>query len=134
MSERPPRRWRRRAVILLTVLAVLLAVGLVGVRLYLSSSRAAGLVREQLAKLLNTPVEVGSASIGLVGQSTLSGLKVGDYLEAEKAEADLSAAGAVGGSQPTALTLEGVKLRLRFDKDGNLLTKLPSGTGDALPT
>ncbi|MGL4552293.1 MAG: hypothetical protein ACRC33_14030, partial [Gemmataceae bacterium] len=134
MSDRPPRRWRRRATVALVVLGVVVASALIGVRLYLTPSRSAGLVRDELVKLLNAPVEIGSASIGLVGQTTLSGVKVGDFLEADSVTADLSVVGAARGARPTALTLTGTTLRLRFDKDGTLLTKLPGGTGaGALP-
>src|SRR4051794_11576715 len=110
MSDRPPRKWRRRALLAAAVLVGLLAVGAVGVRLYLSPGRSADLVRAEVEKAIAAPVQVRSASLGLIGRSTLMGLEIGDYLTIESATADVSVAGALRGARPTQLDLQGVTL------------------------
>ncbi len=120
----------------LLVVAVLLVAALVGARLYLSSARAAHQVAHSLESMLGMPVEVEQASIGLLGGSSLRGLRVpgGDadppLLTVDDVQADLTARGALSGLLPHHLTLSGVRLNLRFDREGRLLTPLPE-TGEA---
>jgi hypothetical protein len=117
----------------LLVVALLLVAALVGARIYLSSARAAHQVAHSLEAMLGMPVEVERASIGLLGGSSLRGLRVpgpgGDadqpLLTIDDVQADLTARGALSGLLPHHLTLSGVRLNLRFDRKGRLLTPLP---------
>ena len=107
MSDRPPRKWRRRALVALAVLIGLFAAAVIGVRLYLSPDRAAGIVRDELARAVAAPVQVRSASVGLVSGSTLEGVEVGDYLTIERITADVSVAGAARGQRPIEVAYPG---------------------------
>lgn len=131
------RRWSGA----LLGLAALTAVVLLGARLYLSSPAAARILQGALEEQLNTRAELASARIGLFGQTTASGLRLYEpgeeqpYLEAAGASLDISAWIALWGRRaPRRLELAGVKLRLRFDRDGNLLTKLPELAPSDAPT
>jgi hypothetical protein len=125
-------KWFGRTLRILLILCLLLVAGLIGLRLYLSSAGAAQQVAHSLGSMLGVPVEVEQASIGLLGGSTVRGLQIpepGDearpLLTIDDVRADLSLAGALAGSMPHRLVLSGVRLNLRFDKDGRLLTRLP---------
>lgn len=131
MTQRPPRRQLRRAVVVLGILAGLAIFSVSLLRAYLSPSRCVNLIRDELSRLLQTPVTIQSAHLALTGRSTVNGLEVGDYLKVASVKADLSVTGAVMGARPRGLTLDEVTLHLRFDKDGRILTELPSENGDA---
>jgi hypothetical protein len=108
-----------------------LAVGAVGatyaLRAYLTPARSLDLLRDTLSSLLDTSVEIESVDLALWGNSSLQGLRVGDYLTADHVTADVS----VVRRFPSQLKLQGVKLHLRFDAEGNLLTQLPPDSGDS---
>src|SRR5262249_19209438 len=72
------KRFRRPFLIALVVLLILAAGGLVGAHLYLSSSAAAHQVAHSLESTLGLPVEVGRASVGLLGESTVSSLRIAE--------------------------------------------------------
>ncbi|MFQ3651719.1 MAG: hypothetical protein SNJ75_15450, partial [Gemmataceae bacterium] len=126
MTSRPRRRWRRRTLVSFSLLGVILLCIPLAVRLYLAPERSAALLRDALQKNLACPVEVESVFLALWGDSTVHGLRVGDYLVAQRVLADVS----VLNSRPSHLTLQGVTLHLRFDADGNLLTQLPPESAD----
>ncbi len=134
MNRKP--RWRRRALVALAVLACLAAVALLGVRLYLTPARSADILRAEIARALGAEATLESASVGLFGETSVTGLVIPDpggaapFLTASEARLGLSAVGSLLGRRlPTDLRLDGVALTLRFDRDGNLLTKLPTPAG-----
>jgi hypothetical protein len=118
-------------------LLFLLGLALGGARLYLSSGRAARQAAAHLTALFGSPVEVGSARIGLFGSSELRNVKALDgdapWLTIDEAQADASALSLLCGSPPARIAVRGAHLILRFDRAGNLLTRLPAGAGGALP-
>src|SRR5262245_19538431 len=72
----------RKALLILPIAIIVLTVGAIGAaRLYLSSGRAGGIVAAQLQDMLGGHVEVQGAHVGLIGDSTVQGIKayeVGD--------------------------------------------------------
>jgi uncharacterized protein involved in outer membrane biogenesis len=125
------RRWRRWLVGLLLVAFLFV----VGGRLFLSSSYVRGRVAASLEQLYGGSVRVGSADIGM-RRTVLSRVELfekGDgpnqqpWMSIDRLEADLSLWDVLRGRQPTQVVLSGVTVRLRFDAEGKLLTKLPSG-------
>lgn len=121
-------RWRRR----LAIVAVLVVVAIVGLRFYLRSGAAGRLVASQLGDILETTVAIDSLRAALAGDTIVGGLKLyndGDdtpYLEADEVTVDVSVANLAGGKRlPDRIDIHGVRLRLRFDREGKLLTKLP---------
>jgi hypothetical protein len=127
--------WLRRALWITPVVVLLLAGGgLLGLRFYLSASRSAELVAEHLQEMLGGRVEVEDAHIGLVGDSTVRGLRAyadGEsdkpWLRIDDVRADLSVLGLLRGQSPEAIHLQGARVTLRFASDGHLLTQLPKG-------
>jgi hypothetical protein len=129
--EAAMKRRRRRWPIVLLLTAVLL---LIGVRLFLSSSYVAGRAAASLEKLYGGTVRVGGADIGL-GGTVLTGVELFEkndgpqqqpWLTVDRLETDLSLGDVLGGRDPTRVVLKGVTVRLRFDADGRLLTRLPA--------
>src|SRR6185312_9297479 len=91
-------------------------------------------VAEHLQDLLGGRVEVQSARIGLIGDSSVHGIQVyadGEqdkpWLRIEDVGTDLSALRLLRDKSPDAIQLQGARVTLHFDADGHLLTKLPSG-------
>ncbi|MGH7225336.1 MAG: AsmA-like C-terminal region-containing protein, partial [Gemmataceae bacterium] len=136
--------WMRKALwITPLVLLILAAAGLVALRYYLSSPRAAQQVAEQLQDMLGGRVEVQGAQIGLIGDSSVRGIQAYEdgepnkpWLRIDGATADMSALSVLRGQSPGDVHLQGVRVRLRFDSDGHLLTKLPTkkkGAATKLP-
>src|SRR5919197_5460084 len=124
---------------LLAVLLVLGVGGAVAARTYLSSGHAAEQVRARLEKVLGGPVELDSVHIGLLGDSSLRGLRVYEkdgktprepYLSVDEVRTDLSALDVLlGAAVPGSLDLRGPHVTLRLDREGNLQTRLPSFKG-----
>ncbi|MFO0841844.1 MAG: hypothetical protein U0797_05510 [Gemmataceae bacterium] len=122
-------RWRRR----LAIVAALLFVALVGLRFFLRSGAAARLVASQLGDILETTATIGSLRAALAGDTVVRGLKLyndGDdvpYLEADEVTVDVSLANAAAGKRlPDRIDVRGARLRLRFDREGKLLTRPPT--------
>lgn len=116
------------------LLLVFVGVALIAARWVLSSAGTAQRVARALRDRLDLPVEVEEASVGLTGGSTFGGLRVPDagdpstpLVSIDRVETDLSALGALSGGLPKQLTLSGVKVTLRFDRSGKLLTAVPGG-------
>ncbi len=127
----------RKGFLYVLIFLLLAGVGLVVcARLYLSSTRVTAQVAERLESLLGGKVTVGKANIGLHGSSALHDLRAYDegasanapaWLEVTDVSADLSALGLLRGeSMPAHIDLHGAEVYLRFDREGHLLTKLPS--------
>jgi translocation and assembly module TamB len=127
-------RWTRLRRVLLgtaAVLAVLCIAVLIAGHFYLRSSRVAQDVQEQLQAALGVPAEVGSAHVGLAGDTVVRDLRLIDegdhepFLRVGQAAADLSVLRyLIGGRVPRRIDLRDAHLRLRFDRDGKLLTRL----------
>ncbi|HTU18144.1 MAG TPA: AsmA-like C-terminal region-containing protein [Gemmataceae bacterium] len=127
--------WLRKALWITPVVLLVLAVaGLFILRSYLSSAAAAQQVAEHLQDMLGGRVEVQSANIGLIGNSSVRGIQVYADGEADKpwlriddVTSDLSVLSLLRDKSPDVIRLQGAHVTLRFDTDGHLLTKLPSG-------
>jgi hypothetical protein len=132
----PKPRWRRRALVALAVLACLAAAGLAVVRAYLTSARSAALLRAEVRRILGADVAIESATIPLLGETAVSGLAIAEpgaaepYLTASSARIGVSVLGyLLGRGSPSHVRLDRAALTLRFDRDGGLLTRLPTGSG-----
>ncbi len=130
----------------LAVLAILVVAVLVAAHFYLRSGHATQQVQAQLEDALGVPVEVGSAQIGLQGNTEVRNLRLIDesdhkpFLQVEQADVDMSVLRYLGGGRsPRRIDLRDAHLRLRFDAAGKLLTQLQglsraSSSGGTLPT
>jgi hypothetical protein len=126
--------WLRKGLWLFPLLLlVILLAGAVAVRLYLSQARAAHLVGERLQSMLGGRVEVQSADVGLIGDSTVQGIRAfadGEddkpWLQIDDVKADVSALSALRGKSPDAIQLRGAKIALRFSTSGHMLTQMPA--------
>ncbi len=136
------KKWPRRLLIALGVLVVLgLLLFEVGRRL-LTSHYVTEQVASRLAKIYGGPVQVERVQIG-VGGSSLQGLRldpVGSaagqepWLVVQKITTDVSLWDVVRGAvMPRHMTLTGAAITLRFDREGRLLTELPSESGTTIP-
>jgi hypothetical protein len=126
---------------LLVVVLVLFGIA----KSYLSSSAAAAKVSNRLEGALGMPVSIGKADIGVSGGSALTGVAGYEadgsqpdkpWVTAETIDADVAAVDLLGDARPKEVTLTGLRVLLRFDKDGNLLTRLPhplAAQGEAFP-
>ncbi len=114
------------------ILGTLVIMVVLGVRYYLNSRQVADKVTAKLAAIYGGPVQVGATSIG-VQSSTLSGvafLEEGQagqpWLTIDRLDTDLSLLELVRGqTSPDRVTISGVKILLRFDKEGKLSTRFP---------
>jgi translocation and assembly module TamB len=126
--------WLRKALwIFPIVLLVLVGAASIALRSYLSSAAAVQQVAQRLQEMLGGRVEIEGAQIGLIGDSSVRGIQVYEadkpnkpWLSIDDVRADVSALGLLLGKSPQAIHLQGAHLTLRFDSDGNLLTKLPT--------
>src|SRR5262245_25827713 len=125
------RRWLIRLLIAGVVVLSGLAIAMRG---YLQSDQAIAQVAAKLQSILNLPVKVSGLDVG-IGQSSISGLSVfesGDSLTAEPWIKIETATADVGLMQlldnevsASSLDFSGATVLLRFDREGQLLTKLP---------
>jgi hypothetical protein len=136
------RLLRRRFVLPALVLGV--ATALVGAWLYSRSESAALLVQQKLEERLGAVARFDRMSVGLSG-TTVSGLKLYErdngtdsepFISVGEAEVDVAAVGAVLDRSPSLIRLNNAHVLLRFDSNGDLVTRLPkgNGTGGAIPT
>jgi uncharacterized protein involved in outer membrane biogenesis len=119
----------RASLFALALAAVLLA----GLRLYLRTPGVRAMVQREITAAVGAPAEVGSAEVALWGDSSVGRLRLLDaadgrpLLTAGRATADLSVLGWLRGrTSPRTIVLQDAEVRLRFDADGNLLTRLPA--------
>jgi translocation and assembly module TamB len=134
--------WLRRLLWITPLVLLLLAAGgLVALRIYLSSAAATRQVAEHLQDLLGGHVALQGAQISLLGDSSVRGIEAfaeGEqnkpWLRIDDATTDLSVLSVLRGQGPKEIHLKGARVVLRFDSDGHLLTKLPSGKKGAAPT
>ncbi len=131
----------RRFLLVLLAVVVVLVVGLaVATRFYLRSDKVRHQVVTHLEALYGGPVEVEDADIGVLGDSTLQGLrfyepgKTGQppWARVGKVKTDVSALDLLRGVMPKDVTLTDPVVMLRLDREGHLLTQLPAtGKGEA---
>ncbi|MBO0698456.1 MAG: hypothetical protein J2P46_08685, partial [Zavarzinella sp.] len=129
-------RWR----LALPVLFLLLALPVFAGWVYTRSEAAAQLVTRKLEERLHTNARFDKLSVGLTSTS-VHGLKVYEagtgtesdpFVAAGEVELDLSALGAAAGDSPQTVRFRDAHVLLRFDRNGDLMTKLPpaeSGEG-----
>lgn len=123
------RRVRRGLTITGVVLLVLVVGGFVAVQVALRSGYARNLAAQKVSAAVGLPVEVERLGVG-TGSSSVVGLKVGEFLTVDRATVDVPlTALARGNVDAGAVTLSGVKVELRVDRDGKVLTPLPKSQG-----
>jgi hypothetical protein len=132
----------KRLLRVLLVIAVVLLVAGFAARRYLSSRQVADQVAAKLKTLYGGPVKVAAVDIGLYG-SSVNGFELFEkdgagsqaaWLTIEELDADISLFNLLrGDAVPGNLHVTGAKVLFRFDKEGKLLTALPSQAlqGDA---
>jgi hypothetical protein len=131
-------RWK----VVLPTLVLLVVAAVVGVKLYSRSDAAARLVGEKLGTRLGATTRFERLSVG-VSSTSLSALRVYEagagpasepILKAGEVDLDVGAVGAARGMDPTEIHFRDAQVLLRFDRNGDLLTRLPQpGDGGALP-
>ena len=131
-------RWR----IILAAAVVLIAVAVGGTWLFTRSDAAARMVNERLEARLGATTKFDKLSVGL-SSSRMSALRVYEpgasvaaepVVAAAEVDVDVGAIGAAQGKDPTELQLRDAHVLLRFDRHGDLLTKLPqAGDGGTMP-
>ncbi|HEY7326112.1 MAG TPA: hypothetical protein VH592_00625 [Gemmataceae bacterium] len=136
--------WLRKTLWITPIVLLLLAgAGIVVLKFYLSSTDAVHQVAERLQEMLGGRVEIHTAQIALIGTSSVLGIEayedekaIKPWLRIDDVAADVSALNLLLGKSPDDIHLRGARLFLRFDKDGRLLTKLPTkktGAPERLP-
>ncbi|MHB1424419.1 MAG: hypothetical protein ACYC3I_14705 [Gemmataceae bacterium] len=126
--------WLRKTLgIIPLVLLVLVGAATIALRLYLSSAAATQQIAERLQGMIGGRVEIESAQIGLLGDSSVRGIQVYEpgepnkpWLRIDDVTADMSVLSLLLGKSPDDIHLNGARVTLRFDSGGRLLTKLPT--------
>jgi len=122
-------RWR----VLLSALILLLTAALLGAWQFTRSEAAARLVSQKLEERLGTTAHFERLSVG-VSSTSVSGLKIYEQSADQSAEPfvavgevqlGLSLLGALQGNSPSAITFRDAHVLLRFDRNGDLQTRLP---------
>lgn len=131
---------RRLPIVLIVGLVILVGLGF-AVRVALHSRQVASMVTSRLEAMYGGSVHVADVSVGL-SSSSVTGVELFDkgkadsqdpWLTIDAISANVSALELLRGRvSANDLTLTGVAIKLRFDKDGHLLTQLPRpGTADS---
>jgi translocation and assembly module TamB len=133
----------RRFLLILLAVVVILIIGLViAARLYVRSDRVRKQVAGRLETIYGGPVVVEDADIGVVGDSTLRGLRFYEpgqagqepWVTVGTVKTDVSALDLLRGVMPKEITLGDPTVTLRLDSEGRLLTQLPeAGQGETAP-
>ncbi|HEV3443520.1 MAG TPA: AsmA-like C-terminal region-containing protein [Gemmataceae bacterium] len=128
---------RLRHVLLVSVV-IFIIIGF-SLRKYLTSQRLAAQVASRLEAAFGGAVRIAEIDVGL-GGSTLNGLQLFDsraadpqepWVTVDRVKADVSLLSLLGGSStPQNITLLDAAVTLRFDKDGRLVTTLPSPSSE----
>ena len=127
-------RWR----VILIAAVVLVAVAIGGIWVFTRSDAAARMVSERLEARFGTTTRFERLSVG-VSSTKMSELRVyeaGGSLASEpviaagEVEVDIGAVGAAQGKDPTELRIRDAQVLLRFDRQGELLTRLPAAGAD----
>jgi hypothetical protein len=131
-------RWR----VILPAVVLLIVAAVIGIKLYTRSDAAARMVGDKLEARLGATTKFDRLSVGLASTS-LSDLRVyepGSSLSSEpllaagEVDVDVGAIGAARGNDPSEIHFRDAQVLLRFNRDGDLVTRLPqAGDGGALP-
>jgi hypothetical protein len=122
-------RWR----VLLSALILLVTATLLGAWQFTRSDAAARLVSQKLEERLGTTTHFERLSVG-VSSTSVTGLRI--YEQGAGADAEpfvavgevhlgLSLIDAIRGNSPSAITFRDAHVLLRFDRNGDLLTRAP---------
>ena len=134
-------RLPRRRTVLLTTALLLVGVA-VGGWVYVRSPAAGRLVARKLEQRLGTNVQIGQLDVG-IGSTSVADLRVYEYqaptgadpvIRVGAVDLDVSAVGAAAGAMPSNVTLRDARVLLRFNKNGDLVTRLPPATASENPT
>jgi hypothetical protein len=129
------RRIRRCAVVGLAVVGAAVLLLRTGVGIYLDTARGRGALAGQIGSKIGLPVEVGDVALGSnsstitfrVLDPPLGNRPNAEIFSVDSATADVSFVDVVTGrAYPKELHLRGVRLTLRLDATGKLLTSLPT--------
>lgn len=137
------RRLLRRRVVV-SALAIALLAAFAGAWLYTKSDAAKQSVQQELEERLGTTVRFDGLTVGLTG-TTISDVRIHErdagaesepFVSIRDVDLDISAFGAVLDRDVKSVRLHDAHVLLRFDRQGNLLTKFPSRNGGdgELPT
>lgn len=132
-------RIKRFLLVALCVLAVVVIGGFFFARYYLHSPQVAHQVAQRLQAMYGGPVRVDKVEVG-VGGSSLSGFELFEegsdannakpWLTVGSIDTDISLWDLIRGqAMPKHVTLKQVKVLLRFDAAGHLITQFPAHSG-----
>ena len=139
------RKCLRRFLCIFLLLVLLTGVALLALKFYLTSNKVRRQIEARLEQVYGGPVHIDSAAVGLWGPTSLRGLELFEVDAGPDAAAWASAAGVQldlsawdllwGVTQPRGIVLSGVTVDLRFDRQGNLLTRFPEvpSLGEKVP-
>jgi hypothetical protein len=123
----------KRGLRFLVIAVVILIIGSIAGRKYLTSRGMAARVASRLEALYGGSVRLEQVDIGL-GSSSLTSIQLFEKEDAaarkpwatiDALEADISFLSLLRGATPESVKLTGVAVTLRFDEDGHLLTQFP---------
>jgi hypothetical protein len=127
-------RWR----VIVPTVVLLVAAAIIGVKVYTRSDAAARLVSDKLQARLGTVAKFNNLSVG-ISSTNVSDLHIYEhgagpnaepFLAARDVELNVGAIGAASGKEPSEIHFRDVQLLLRFNRTGDLLTKLPKTAGE----
>lgn len=126
----------------LVVIALIAGGVLVALKMYLHSDAVTGQVARRLQDALGVPVTVGGIELGSSRSAATniaifeSGATPGQspFVAIGRANTDIGISDFLKGEiDPKKLDIEDVNLTLRYDRDGRLLTRLPTARGPSQP-
>ena len=129
------RRLLRALLVVLVVLVILVGGLFVAGHFYLTSDSARRRVASRLEEVYGGPVEIDEADLGVLGDSTLRGLRLYEAGKAGEApwatfgtvKTDVSVLDLARGVMPRRITVDDASMTLRIDRSGRLLMHLPEG-------
>jgi hypothetical protein len=120
----------------LVFIALVGGSGLIALKMYLHSSAVTTQIASRLQATLGVPVTVGALELGGT-DSAATNITIYEadaptgsapLVTIGRATSDIGVADLISGStEPKKITISDVHLTLRYDRDGHLLTKLPTG-------
>ena len=124
-------RWQR----LLPAIGILLLLAFATARFYSRSDSAARLVQEKLQARLGVTAEFDRMSVGIT-ETSVEGLRIHEreappemapFVSVGQPDLDIASIGAIRGASPKSIRFHDAAVLLRFDRNGDLLTRLPKG-------
>lgn len=134
------RRSVKIALFILAGLAVFLAVGAFGLRIYLNSPSGRTYASAKLSQAIGAPVQIDDLSVGMGGLTAkfrilepgTSQAPAQEWFQVEEVEADVTLSDLVlNRAAPTRIHVRGMNIALKLDRQGNLLTHLPAKSPQA---